>query len=344
MRALTLIVRNLDASAATDAHTRVPALESFLSRCTVSALRQNSVTGWVCAAHGIERHGDWPAGAILASGCAEPAEGTGAVGEAAPYWICAQPVHLAVDRDSLVLQPPSQLHLSGHESRQLFDALKQHFRQEQLIMKYADTGIWCIGTDDHQDLSTTEPELAQGRNVDGLLPRCADANRWQRLIMEAQMILHEHPVNAAREARGDMPVNSLWIWGGGTLAAVESRFDAMCAADPLLRAIARLSDARLIDAPGNLQGPPEADNMLVEFVLQPANVGDASLPVLEAHWLAPAWRGLASGWLDELTLVLPLRDTIAVCRCARKERRRFWRRRQSIPGFLARFAATAARS
>ena len=82
---------------------------------------------------------------------------------------------------------------------------------------------------------------------------------------------------------------------GGTLAVVESRFDAMCAADPLLRAIARLSDARLIDAPGNLQGSPEADNMLVEFVLQPGNVGHASLPVLET--LACTRLARACRWL-----------------------------------------------
>ncbi len=343
MRALTLIVRNLDASATPAARARCPALESFLSRCAVTASSHNSVAGWACAAHGIERRGDWPAGAILACSSAEPAEDSGSTGDAASYWIFAQPVHLAVDRDSLILQPPSQLRLSADESRELFDALKQHLAQDQLKLKHAGTGIWCIGSRAHQDLSTTEPDLAQGRNVDGLLPGGADANRWQRLITEAQMILHEHPVNAAREARGAVPVNSLWIWGGGVLAAAERRFDAMCAQDPLLRALARLSGTQLIDAPAISLKRPEADNMLVEFVLQPGDAGDASLPVLEARWLSPAWQGLASGRLDELTLLLPLGNTIAICRCERKERRRFWRRKQPIAGFLARFLETFPR-
>ena len=37
---------------------------------------------------------------------------------------------------------------------------------------------------------------------------------------EAQMILHTHPVNAEREARGMPAVNSVWLWGGGTLPAI----------------------------------------------------------------------------------------------------------------------------
>ncbi len=342
MRALTLIVRNLDARAITEVGTRCPALESFLSRCDVTVSRHNSIVGWACATHGIERQRDWPAGAILARASDEPTAELANDGHADGYWLCAQPVHLAVDRDSLILQPPSELGLSAQESRQLFAALTKHLAQEQLKVKYAGSGIWCIGTGRSQDLLTTEPERAQGRAVDGLLPGGADARWWQRLITEAQMILHEHPVNVAREARGEVPVNSVWIWGGGDLAAVESRFDAMSVTDPFLRALARLSGAQLIDAPVDPLRHSSADNMLVEFALQADGAGEG-LSALETRWLLPAWQGLANGRLDELTLVLPLTDTVALCRCSRRERRRFWRRQQSIAGFLARFPETNTR-
>ena len=39
-------------------------------------------------------------------------------------------------------------------------------------------------------------------------------------LNELQMLLFEHPVNQAREARGELTVNSLWLWGGGGLPAV----------------------------------------------------------------------------------------------------------------------------
>ncbi len=342
MRALTLIVRNLDASAPTEARTRCPALESFLSRCDITVSRQESVIGWACAAHGIERQQDWPAGAILA--CDDDVRKETHGGDGAQYWLCAQPVHLAVDRNSLILQPPSRLRLSAHESRQLFDALKPYFDLEQLDFRRAATEIWCIGTRHHQNLSTTEPELAQGRDVDGLQPVGTDAAWWQRLMTEAQMILHQHPVNAAREARGELPVNSVWLWGGGFSTPVGSRFDLFCAEDPVLRALARQSGAQLIDAPASYQTCPDARNVLVDFTLQPDGSGDASLPSLEAHWLSSAWQGLADAQLDELTLVLPLSDRVVLGRCARRARRRFWRRRQSVAAFIARLAQSGPRS
>ena len=39
--------------------------------------------------------------------------------------------------------------------------------------------------------------------------------RWRRWLTEMQMLLHEHPANAAREARGRSPVTGVWFWGGG---------------------------------------------------------------------------------------------------------------------------------
>ena len=60
-----------------------------------------------------------------------------------------------------------------------------------------------------------------------------------------------------------------------------------------------------------------------------------SLQALEKNWLAPAWAGLASGAIDALTLVLPLGATsLVICRCGRRERRRFWRRRRPITALL----------
>jgi hypothetical protein len=38
---------------------------------------------------------------------------------------------------------------------------------------------------------------------------------WQRILTEIQMALYAHPLNQAREARGELLVSSLWLWGGG---------------------------------------------------------------------------------------------------------------------------------
>ncbi|HJV96354.1 MAG TPA: hypothetical protein VJ608_09975, partial [Albitalea sp.] len=39
----------------------------------------------------------------------------------------------------------------------------------------------------------------------------------RRLQNEVQMLLYTHPINDAREARGELPVNSFWLSGCGRL-------------------------------------------------------------------------------------------------------------------------------
>ncbi|MDH4286535.1 MAG: hypothetical protein OEV26_03840, partial [Gallionella sp.] len=70
---------------------------------------------------------------------------------------------------------------------------------------------------------------AAGRNVHDLLPMGADASRWHRLFNETQMLLFAHPANDAREARGELPVNSLWFWGAGCAAnaTLQKTYDSV---------------------------------------------------------------------------------------------------------------------
>ena len=328
MRALTLLIRNLDTLQLANNKQRYPALEAFLSRSVASREPDATTSAWICASFGIERQHDWPAGALLAQ-----ADGTR---NGSTFWICAQPVHLAIDRDDLVLQPRSQLNLSEQESRALFGLLEPYFAGHELEMKHIDTGLWCVGSKRSQQLMTTDLELAEGRSVDGLLPSGKDAAWWQRLVLEAQMTLHEHEVNVAREERGDLPINSLWLCGGGTVPAVHRCFDTMSVQDPLLRAAALLSQARLIEMPNNaLDVIGENEHALVETIVSMRDGPSASLSTLEADLMAPAWKALNSGRLDQLRLVLPLPNGVLICRCDRKARRRFWKRRQAVPQFLS---------
>ncbi|UCH47442.1 MAG: hypothetical protein JSU95_15410 [Betaproteobacteria bacterium] len=334
VNALTLLIRNLDrnldALQFADDNQRYPTLEAFFARCLQSSESAGSTTAWVCASFGIERQYDWPAGAILAQARGEP--------DTATFWVCAAPVHLAIDRDDLILQPRSQLRLSERESRTLFSLLEPHFAEHELEMKHVDTGLWCVGSKRAQHLETTDIELAEGRSVDGLQPSGNDAAWWQRLLIEAQMSLHEHPVNLAREERGDLPINSLWLWAGGTAPAVHKRFDTMCVADPLLRGAASVSQARLIEMPNNaLDVIAESEHALVEITMAAHDAPDAQLEALESDWFAPAWQALANGRLDQLTVVLPQPNTVIVCHCDRKARRRFWKRRRALSQAFPRF-------
>jgi hypothetical protein len=45
-------------------------------------------------------------------------------------------------------------------------------------------------------------------------PQEDSLREWRRLLNEIQMVWHEHPVNIARAERGEVPINSLWLFGG----------------------------------------------------------------------------------------------------------------------------------
>ncbi len=334
VRALTLLIRNPAALQFADNDKPPRALEALLSRCRITSEPGNTTAGWICNSLGVERQRDWPVGAMLAQAHGPNDDNS--------FWICAQPVHLAIDRDVLILQPRSQLQLSELESRSLFSSLQPQLAEAELETKYIDTGLWCVGTRRLQELKTVELEAAEGHNIDGLLPSGKDAVWWQRLILEVQMILHEHPVNVAREQRGENPVNSLWLWGGGTAPVVRNRFAKMRGSDPLLRAAAKLSRAQLTETAENFANffTVEDEQGLVEFVLPPHHGARQSLSRLEADWIMPAWEALASGRLDEFTLVLPLPEAVVVCHCDRKGRRKFWKRRQALPRFLSQWAVS----
>jgi hypothetical protein len=99
------------------------------------------------------------------------------------------------------------------------------------------------------------PAEALGADVLPFLPVGRDFAKWRALFNEAQVLLHNHPRNAARIASGLPPVNSLWFWGGGALPdRVEGRAAAIRSEDFELRALARragMEDAPEIAPPGS---------------------------------------------------------------------------------------------
>lgn len=331
MQTLTLLVGN-----ALTPHVAVhdrdhPTIESFLSRSSVLFHRYTSTAGWICSALGVKRRPDWPVGAILTRAHEKQAP--------EPYWLCADPVHLTVDRNELVLQQQSQLQLTLPESLALFAALESHFAPEDLQLMHVDTGRWCVASRRRPHLVTSDLELVEGRDVNDVLPSGQDAAIWQRYITEAQMILHDHPVNAAREDRGEPAVNSVWLWGGGVVPEAERLFEKMSVNDSLLRAIGELSGAQVsaVSNTGSATGIDFRDtgNCFAEFPAYRTSDEDNVLARLESNWVVPAWEALRTGKLDKFTLVLRLGGAMVECSCDRKARRRLWKRRRPLAETLA---------
>lgn len=130
------------------------------------------------------------------------------------FWL-AEPVHLHLGRDHVVLLHGGTNDLAADEARALAAEVAGLFATEGLRCEVHAPGVWTLRPADGGALDLLAPcaEVAYGRNIDAYLPQGADRRRYRRLLNELQMTWFTSPVNAAREARRALPVNGIWLGG-----------------------------------------------------------------------------------------------------------------------------------
>jgi hypothetical protein len=226
-------------------------------------------------------------------------------------WLCADPVQLAFAREHLILSDAAGLALDADEAAALVAALNESF---------ADLGHFEAGAPERWYLRLAAPTDARfallsevtNRPVALFLPEGPEAARWARTMNEAQIVLHNHPVNQAREAAGRPTANSLWLWGGGgaggTLPPLCAPAPRILAADPVARGLARAAGVEA-GAPA-LPSGGEDSLIVLENLLSPA-VGleldrwREALLALEAAWFAPLLAALKARRITSLRISAP---------------------------------------
>jgi hypothetical protein len=327
-----LVVPGLFAAAGA---ARLPALELLLARGRCTSQEPRSLEEWLQQTFGVP---DEP----LAAGALTL---LGAGGEPSGYrWARADPVHLQLLRDRLVLVPAAALGIARAEGEALRDALNAHFG-ERLELRIADTERWVAKLAQAEPLGAQAPLALAGRDVASALP-AASGSAAHRLLNEAQMVLHSHPVNEAREARGAPAVNSVWLWGGAALPRLgPPRWHSVTAADPLVlgfgraagirhRALAARGDAWLERAPDDGRHLVVLDALRVPLALGEDDACRLALSALERDWFAPLLGALRAGRIGMLTIQVPDAPEAVAVETIRGDLRRFWRR----PKALARYA------
>ncbi|HSQ71463.1 MAG TPA: hypothetical protein VLM87_03500 [Rubrivivax sp.] len=148
------------------------------------------------------------------------------VGELA--WGLLTPAHWHLGTDQVSLLDPAQLLLDEATSRALFEAVLPLFTGEGYLLRWGAPQRWYAAHESLAALATASLDRVIGRNVDAWLGSDPAARRIRRLQSEVQMLLYTHPLNAEREARGLLQVNSFWLSGCGALqrgAAEPPRVD-----------------------------------------------------------------------------------------------------------------------
>lgn len=267
---------------------RLPMLGRLLARGRREQLEQSSLEDLLCKELQIVCQPDPPIAAIsLSQAGGQP--GT-------DYWLRADPVHVRIERDRVILNELAAI--SADEAMRLCEALSAHFG-EAFSPHPLRPEAWVVRAGGEADLVTTPMSRAAGQPIEPLLPSSRDAMPWRRLLNEAQMLLFHHPVNEAREARGEPAINSVWLWGGGRLPAkMQKQNRAVFTRSPDWRALADHAGAEVHTLPENWH-PDMAEPALVVFdePHRQLRQGDfygwlTLMRAFESRWLTPL---LASG-------------------------------------------------
>jgi len=305
------------------------AAETLIARGRRKRIASVSPEAWLFGRFGVEKQRDWPVApyTLLADGGTPEGH----------YWMRADPVHLRVGRDSLVLADNVALQVSRAESEALVETLNRHFGRTMLFYPMRPER-WYVRLEKAPDMQTTPAAAARGVAIDEMLPSGPDAVRFHSLMNEAQMLLHEHPVNAGREARGEPALNSVWFWGGGVMAAAKDRpFSTLVSDDPLARGLALAAGIPVQALPkdaGTVLAALGHEGLALVVLDAPR---EAQLrerrTALERDWFGPLLAALKSGRIGMLTLQLCGADLLLEVETVRSDLRYFWRRRKALSAY-----------
>jgi hypothetical protein len=253
------------------------------------------------------------------------------------HWLRADPVHLAVERDALVLRDAATLVPDEAEAAELVRALNAHFAPDGLEFLAPHPGRWYLRVPESEMPATTPLEDAVGRNVFGRLPQSSGRINWRSMVTEAQMVLNAHAVNASREKAGKLAINSLWLWGeGATPGPLRTDYDAIFADEPVARGLAALAGlaAHATANIGTMLESGAARLLAVDDTLSaPWHRGEpaewqAAAASLDRNLFRCAWDVL--GDFESLAVHLPAPGRTIATRASASARWRFWRGTQPL--------------
>ncbi|GAB3093564.1 phosphoglycerate mutase [Lysobacter terrae] len=233
-------------------------------------------------------------------------------------WLRADPAYVQPDiNGARLLAYGEALALTREETGELLRPLRPLFGDAGFPIDAPTPSRWYLRLPREARLPTfNAPDEALGADLFEHLPEGPEGRRWRALLSEAQVVLHNHPVNAQRAAAGKPPVNSLWFWGAGVLPDhVTTAHGTIFSDDDALNAFAVLAKA------GTLPLPARWGTAGGERLFDLRHMRDLAL--LQSQWIEPLLHDVRSGAVD--TAWLDFADGVRFG-LQRGQRWRFWRR------------------
>lgn len=308
-------------AAAVSADLALPNLRKLLARATRIPLPKEarSLEHSLCAAFTLAVQNDVPIAPISAA----------FDGLDAGIWLRADPVNLRLQRDQMLL---SLTAVSSDEASEVCAALNDYFSGQGMTFAAPHPLRWYVRLDRLPDMQTTPLNEVVGANVRGALPQGKDAAHWHQIFNELQMFLHAHPLNAAREARNQLPINSLWLWGAGeSVAASPGGYTQVAANDELAAMFAAHAQTECVPLGAHWQPVKGAQLLLFSGLRGALQSGDLqtwreALQQFETHYAQPLLAALRAGQIQSLQLDVLAGEQSARFLLSRAATWRLWRR------------------
>ena len=291
MKSVHLVIPDLflpkNFAAGVSAGLRLPALEKLLGRGQGKMSEAVSLEQLLCGSFDLPLQDQAPIAPISAA----------FDGLAAGCWMRADPVNLNLQRDQLMM---SAVQAGSGEAAALSASLNEHFSGQGLEFFAPHPQRWYVRLGELPRIRTTPLLQALGGDVRGVLPVGAEAARWHQLFNEVQMLLHAHPVNEAREARGEPTINSVWFWGGGCDTLLAKPADCgnsrQAAPEVTEEDVVACSGGGCDRANGSLRSSGEPDGLPLAGALLQKNYDSVSSDDVLAEMFARAAGVTFSAW------------------------------------------------
>jgi hypothetical protein len=253
-------------------------------------------------------------------------------------YLRADPVYLQADRDRLVLfDAHSAENIHPQETAQIMHELNEFYATEGLIFSAPHPKRWYVQVPELPEVTLYSVNDATGHDIRNYMPTGAQQARWRNRINEIQMLLHQSPVNAARVARHQLPINSLWFWGAGTLpSAIAPRWQQVWGTEEIAQGLALHTQTAYLSLPKEshdfLAKLPHGDSLAI-ITPNSSELSDREqwLINLEKNWFNPLISGLRQRTLEHV-LIYPCHHK--VFKISATHLWRWWRKPQSWQVFL----------
>ncbi|ARP82367.1 hypothetical protein CAL12_17105 [Bordetella genomosp. 8] len=176
-------------------------------------------------------------------GVGAPASATAAGSSAGePVWI-ADLAHIALGTDRASLVPAQALEVTAAEGAALFESARPLFDGTPFDAIPLRPYRWRVAIPAGMALPSASPDVVAGQPLNTWWTQDASARPWRRLLNEIQMAWYDHPVNEQRMARGQLPVNGIWLYGGALPWPATPAASAPAAVPPAARTLLAASQA-----------------------------------------------------------------------------------------------------